>query len=313
MKGITIYKCLTLIIFLLIAQITFAQQALVKASVDKNKILLGEPLVLTLETRTPGNIKAVPFKIDSIPHFEFLQSDSSEKENIGGAHVLKQFYTITSFDSGQWVIPAFVLMPGVKTLPVIIDVMFSEPFDPTQPYHDVQDVRDVPSSTNFELWWYIIAALLILLTLIIYWLTAEKKPKPAKPVPKGDPYKQALYRLEELKKEQPEEKVFYTRLVDIFRTYVLERTGIESLQQTSNDLVDKLKPLFKNELQYDSIAQVLYLCDFVKFAKYDPADSEAVSAFEVVSQSIDHIEKQIKLSKPPKNASPAVGGQEGTA
>ncbi|MCH5717327.1 DUF4348 domain-containing protein [Niabella hibiscisoli] len=82
--------------------------------------------------------------------------------------------------------------------------------------------------------------------------------------------------------------------MEIFRTYILERTGISSLQQTSNDLVEKIKPLMADEAKYDSLLQVLHLCDFVKFAKYHPDDSEAASAFEVIEGSINYIESELK-------------------
>lgn len=310
---VLIKRYFLLFLFVLPGVTSFAQQALVRAYVDKNKILLGKPLLLTVESRVPGNAKPQPFKIDSIPHFEFLKKDSTQKESAGGSNVLRQYYSITSFDSGQWVIPAFVLTAGIKTLPITIDVMFTDPFDPTQPYHDIQDVRDVPGSSDFEKWWYMIAGILILLTLIIYWLTRPRKPKPLKPAIKGDAYKHAIRKLEALKKGKQDEITFYTRLVQIFRTYVLERTGIESLQQTSTDLIAKLKPLYKSEANYESISNVLYLSDYVKFAKYDPEDSEATSAFEVVSQSIGIIEQEVKSNQNAlnKNLSAAVENKEG--
>ncbi len=57
----------------------------------------------------------------------------------------------------------------------------------------------------------------------------------------------------------------------------------------------------QDEQKYESLSQVLYLCDFVKFAKYHPADSETVSAFEVVEVSVNYIEKE--LTRPVKGAS----------
>ncbi|MFT4093480.1 MAG: hypothetical protein QM640_07555, partial [Niabella sp.] len=49
-----------------------AQEFRVKAYTDKNRILIGEPLLLTLEVKALHKIKVPSFSIDSIPHFEFL-------------------------------------------------------------------------------------------------------------------------------------------------------------------------------------------------------------------------------------------------
>lgn len=274
-----------------------SQPVSVRAFTDKNKVLLGEPFWLTLEVKSLNGVKPTKIKVDSIPHFEFIVKDSSSVIQSGDTTLYHQHYQLTSFDSGRWVIPSFELRKFVKTNSVLVDVVFTENFDPKQPYHDVQEIKGVPfkMDANLEKWWYIIAGLLIILTLIIYLLTAEKRPKPQRAMVSGDTaYKKAIRLLKELKQSQPEEKSFYAQLVEIFRTYVLERTGITSLQQTSNNLVEKIKPLMKDEVKYDSLAQVLYLCDFVKFAKYDPEDSEATSAFEVIEDSIHYIEDAVK-------------------
>lgn len=272
-----------------------AQVALVKATADKDTILLGEPFWLTLEIRAPGGSDIEPFKVDSIPHFEFLKKDSIYKAEEGGATLIRQYFQLTSFDSGQWVIPQFELRQFVKTNSLLINVVYTNPFDPSQPYHDIQDVRSVPVDKNRLLLWIGLALGVILLLIVIIYFATQKKIKFLSSGPKDPPYEDAKKRMKALKNEKPEEKIFYENLVSIFRNYVRQRTGIESMQQTSSDLANKLKPLFiEDGLKYNSLTQVLAVSDFVKFAKYDPPDAEADSAFEVIEQSIDHIESEVK-------------------
>ncbi|MGE9314610.1 hypothetical protein ACLOAU_23340 [Niabella sp. CJ426] len=276
-----------------------AQPVGVRAYTDKSKVLLGEPFWLTLEVKTLNGAKAPAFRVDSIPHFEFLVRDSSRVLQQGDTTLYQQYFQLTSFDSGRWVIPQFTLRAFVKTNSVLVDVVFTEDFDPKQPYHDVQPVKDVPFKMDAELerWWYLGAALLILLTLIIYWMTQPRRAKPvASSVSSVTAYKRAMQSLSDLKAQKPDEKRFYAQLVEVFRAYILERTGISSMQQTSNNLVEKIKPLMPDEVKYDSLSQVLYLCDFVKFAKYHPEDHEATSAFEVIEASINYIETE--MNKP---------------
>ncbi|SDC14414.1 hypothetical protein [Niabella drilacis] len=272
-----------------------AQAPTVSASVDKNKILLGEPVLLTLEIKAPPGSKIQPVKIDTLPHFEFLSKDSIVKDSAEGQLILRQYFRITSFDSGRWAIPPIVLNAEAKTASVLMDVVFTEPFDPSQPYHDIQDIRSIPFKLGkqFEKWWYMIALLLIMMTLVVYVMTGEKKPRAETKAYKSA-YTRAKQQLAELKKAQVPESRFYARLVEILRAFLSERARVNSLQQTSGDLVEKIKPLFNDGQLYQSLAQVLSLCDLVKFAKYDPEDAEARSAYEVIDKGVDHIEEGIR-------------------
>lgn len=305
-------KYIFLILSLFFSQAVVAQLALVKASADKDTILLGEPFWLTLEIRAPAGRNIEPFQIDSIPHFEFLRKDSIYRTEEGGATIIRQYFQLTSFDSGQWVIPQFRLSQFVRTNSLLMNVVFTSPFDPNQPYHDIQDVRNVPVDKNRVLLWIALAIAAVLLLVMMLYFATQKKLKFFSQA-KDPPYHEAKKRLKALNQQQPEEIIFYETLVSIFRNYVRARTGISSLQQTSNDLSEKLKPLFEEaSAKYTSLRQVLLLSDFVKFAKYDPDDDEAVSAYEVVEQSIDHIEEEVKRKQaqaiinkhPLKNASP---------
>ncbi|MBO9594092.1 MAG: hypothetical protein J7599_14385 [Niabella sp.] len=273
----------------------YAQGPSVTASVDKNKILLGEPVLLTLEIRAPAGDKVQPLKLDSIPHFEFLSTDSIAREDTDGQQVIRQYFRITSFDSGRWAIPPIVLSAEAKTASILMDVVFTDPFDPSQPYHDIQDIRSVPFKLGkqFEKWWYLAALLLVMITLVVYWMTGEKKPRAEAKVYKSA-YARAKQQLEALKASRVPENRFYARLVEILRAFLSERAGVNSLQQTSGDLVEKIKPLFTDESLYHSLEQVLALCDLVKFAQYDPEDAEAQSAYEVIHKGVDHIEEGIR-------------------
>ena len=76
--------------------------------------------------------------------------------------------------------------------------------------------------------------------------------------------------MEKLVKEKPETKQYYSELVDIFKVYVLAKTGIHSLQNTTDDLVKQLRGLNIPKDQFEQLSQSLRLSDFVKFAKYIP-------------------------------------------
>jgi hypothetical protein len=283
--------------FLLSLTVLFAdaqQKTIVKATADKNKILIGETIQLLLEADIPENDPIRFFVIDSIPHFEISAKQKTDTTNTSEGTSLKQIISITSFDSGHWVIPSFILRDDIATDSIPVDVVFSD-FNPEQDYHDIKDIIEVKREKREDKWWLWYAtgggALLILL-LLIYFLR-KKKPVAQAPVAVIDPYEEAMSQLEKLQVEKLDQKQYYSRLVDIFRVYVNKKKGIHSLQKTTDDIVVQLKGIPITKEQFEKLSQVLRLSDFVKFAKYNPASEEDKNTFDTIKKTISGIE-QIK-------------------
>ncbi len=291
-------KQILFLVSLFFAQLVIAQGgATIKASVDKNKILIGEPLQLTIEVYlSPESVKKF-IDIDSIEHFEFLEKpvvDTTDKE---GGWNIRAVYKITSFDSGHWVIPSFTLSQDVKTDTIPIDVVFSD-FDPNQAYHDIKDIIEVQPSKKKQWWWYVAGGALLLLLLVLF-LLRKKKTLPAA-ISKViiSPYQEAMEQLEQLERDKPDAKQYHSRLTDIFRLYVFRKKAILSLQKTTDDLVVQLRTLNLSKEQFDKLSQSLRLSDFVKFAKYLPSGDDNRSCFEDIKNTIVTIEKP--EAKPPR-------------
>jgi len=268
----------------------------IRSAIDKNKIVIGEQIHLTLEADFPLQVPMSFFTVDSIPHFEILERKKIDTVDDRQGIKLSQSLTLTSFDSGHWVIPSFEL-PADKPMftdSVAMDVGFS-PFDPNQDYHDIKDVIDVQVvEKKEETWYWYAAASALLVAAIIYFLLRKKK-KPVVKVPFVDPYKEAKQELEKLRKENLSSKPFYTRLVDIFRLYISRRKGIASLQKTTDDLVVQLRSLKLPADEFNHLAQSLRLGDFVKFAKFEPAESDKTDSFKTIAEFIENIEKKERM------------------
>jgi hypothetical protein len=267
----------------------------VRATVDRSKILIGEPIQLRVEADIPESQPISFFVIDTIPHFEFLSSEPIDTANTSTGTVLSQSYRITSFDSGHWVIPSFVLYGklGTDTLP--IDVGYT-PFDTARPYHDIKDIIEVNPAEEKKKkdnqWIYpALAAAVLLVIILILALRRKKKPvvKPAEPPP--DPFKVAMEKLQKLKGQKVDAKDYYSRLVDIFRQYVLDKKGIHSLQQTTDDLVVQLRELKIPNTLFERLAQALRISDFTKFAKYVPSAEDDRNSYDTIKESIEFIQQ----------------------
>ncbi|MCB0777839.1 MAG: hypothetical protein KDB99_16160 [Chitinophagaceae bacterium] len=270
-------------------QVSAQDTDVIKVSVDKNRILIGEPLQLTVNAKfSPGSIEK-GFLIDSIPHFEFLEEPVFDSSTYNKGAELKIIYKLTSFDSGHWVIPAFSINGGIKSDSIGIDVVFSD-FDPSQDYHDVKDILE-PEKQKKKGWWYIIAGSLLLLGLLVwYLLRRQKNLPPEKPVIVIDPYQEAMQRIAELQNTKLPVREYHSRLTGIFRLYVFRKRGILSLQKTTDDLVKQLKGVGLSITDHESLSRSLQLSDFVKFAKYEPSDEDNSEVLKVVKQTIEAME-----------------------
>ena len=288
----TFHRNILFLASLIAATCLFAQdKPVAEVSIDKNKVLIGEIFQLRIQIHFPQGTTGGTVSIDSIPHFEFAEKPVIDSSTEKGARNIKAIYKLTSFDSGRWVIPSFVVSQGVKTDTIPVDVVFSD-FDPNQEYHDIKDILDVkPSKKKMQWWWYAIGAALLLAALI-YYLSRKKKLVPVL-MPKSavNPYDEAMKHLEQLQREKPEAKQYYSRLTDIFRLYIFRKKGILSLQKTTDDMVLQLRNLDMGKEQFDKLAQSLRLSDFVKFAKYIPTSEDDKSAFEEIKKAIITIEK----------------------
>ncbi|HUR66820.1 MAG TPA: LPXTG cell wall anchor domain-containing protein [Chitinophagaceae bacterium] len=284
--------------FFLLAALSGTAQT-ITASVNKNKILLGEPLVLTIKANISMEAQPSFVRIDSLPHFEILGEPVIDTSHSNGSTLIMGTYTITSFDSGHWVIPSFSFA-SAKTDSIGIDVVFSE-FNPEQEYHDIKDIIEVKPKKRTPWWWYAAGGLLLLALIMIYFLKRKKKSPVAQPKTAINAYDEAMKQLEQLKRERPAAKQFHTRLAEIFRIYIFKKKGILSLQKTTDDLAIQLKNLDLDKEQYDKLVQALRLGDFVKFAKYSPTSDDDTNCFNDIGNSIVDLEKK-ETTSPSKTA-----------
>jgi hypothetical protein len=258
-----------------------AQKLKVTAAVSKNSILLGEPFELNVKAEYPANSKK-PFRLDSIPHFEFIGTPAIDSTSSNNIVTLIGRYQLTSFDSGHWVIMDTIGM----------DVIFSD-FNPDQDYHDIKSIIEVAPPKKKQWWWWAAGGAVIVAAIIIYLLKRKKPEKKAPPAPviAVDPYEDAMKQLEKLQNSKMDPKSWHSALTDIFRQYVFRKKGIFSLQKTTDDLVLQLKQLSFNKGSLDALSQSLRLSDFVKFAKYMPTEADNKATFDVIRDTIMLIEK----------------------
>jgi len=268
-------------------------QVHVKASIDSTKILIGEPIHLTLEAYVPLGQELKWFFPDTFPHFEWInKSNIDTVENLEGKK-FSQMVTITSFDSGNWEIPALTMVVENKaylTEPLAVNVEYAD-VDTSADYRDIKDVEDVIIPYLKYIPWIIAVLTLISGLLIFYFL--RKKPVTIKRTTVSSrlsAYDEAMQSLAELRRsgmpENGQVKLYYTRLNDILRLFILRKLQIATMEKTNEELILQLRDRKIPGEHFSLLAQALRMADFVKFAKYQPAKDDNEKNLLTIESSI---------------------------
>jgi len=299
----------------------FSQNVTVKASIDSSKILIGDQVKLSLEVTQPKGVKVgFPLLKDSIISkvevVSNLPIDTAYSKD-SASYILTQKYILTGFDSGYYVLPPLKFMVNndsvfteaielfVSTLPV--DTL-------KKPITDIKEPYDTPYSFGeFLLFlkdnWYFVVAILLLIggvIFLIYYLKKRKKNEPILPKiekPKEPAHVIALRELERIRLEKlwqkNKVKQYHIELTEAIRVYIEHRFEVPAMEQTSDEIISSfVHSNLINSTSLNSLKQILYLADLVKFAKLDPlADENDLSfknAFNFVesTKAVEKIEIQ---------------------
>ena len=296
----------------IIFQHTSAQS--VSASLDRDKILLGEQVTLQL---TLSNInERINFVAgwaqlkDTIAHTEILKRTAIDTINVNGINTYQQNFTITSFDSGRWQLGPFAFIIQDKTTgkqiqlataPVYLTVL---PVDVSslKDYHPIKDIIDVQTSFN----WIplIVAAIVILLAVIIFIIIKKRKKKiitAPKIILRGTPLERAIEKLYALEKEPListiEIRNFHSEIDMITRQYFEEMMHIKALQLTATELFSRTHVYMQDMQLRKKFQDVFEMNASVKFAKYMPQEEESKNTLKEIINSLQQIDESVNEAR----------------
>jgi hypothetical protein len=223
-----------------------------------------------------GKIQVVSSKIDTI----IDKGDAS-------IHTIRKNYTITSFDSGTYVIPsyAFHTAAGDITTGELSLQVSPVAVDTTKAIYDIKQPLTVKYSFMDWLrdnWKWVASGLAAILIIggIIYYIRKKLKKAPVIEAPKPviPAHVTALNQLNDLRDkklwQQEQTKQYHTELSDIVRDYLENRYAIQALEQTSDEIFASLRHKDISDENRNTLRQTLILADLVKFAKEKPLPHE---------------------------------------
>ncbi len=292
--------CLKLMMMIFIVHLCcFAATAQkISATVDREKILLGEQIELQLRVDDLDRTKTIDkwFSLpDSLNHIEVVQRLPIDTIKNGNTVSYVQKIKITSFDSGYWQIPALEIRVnnqkkatqaiGINVLPVDVSNLTD--------YHSIKDILEVDLEND----WRIIAALVVLALTSFFallWFLYKRKAdviiKPKKNVI-VNPYEWAMQQLQLLQQKNlhatNQHKLFYTELMSICRNFSDALLHADTGNKTTDEYMLWIKGRVGNEPEQVKYFQLLRLGNAVKFAKYTPAFEENDEALATAKNFIN--------------------------
>lgn len=272
-----------------------AQTLNAEALLDRYAIRIGEQCTLKLAIRySEGTAKAKviwPVIDDTLnPHITVISQDTLSTKLVDRVSVLyeqKCQWTVTSFDSGLWVIPpvAFVVNNDtVWTQPLELYVN-TVPVDTTKPIKTIVGIYDVPpppqveEESNTALWWWIGAGVFLIAGIVVFLLLRRKKEEPPPPAPVAHvllPHERVLAALNEMAIRKPwrdgNMKSHYTALTELMRGWVVERFRFPAMEMTTYQIMMRLRRTPDSGNKTSELEHVLRTADLVKFGKQVPEE-----------------------------------------
>jgi hypothetical protein len=152
----------------------------------------------------------------------------------------------------------------------------STPTAATQAANDIHDIKPPLEITSGLAWlWWTLGVLAMLIVLTILWRMVHRRMTHVPPVLPVPPHVRAKQKLSEALALIAQPKPFCVLVSDTIRAYLEERFDFRAPERTTEEFLRELR---NTEIllpdQKDSLGNFLAGCDLVKFAKYEPGESE---------------------------------------
>lgn len=304
LKNLKMRKKLIYIVCL-IGFIGFAQENPVSIEIDTTTIKIGEQIQFKIGVNETNNVVFQKLALDSLGKIEVVESlpiDTLKNR-------LEKKYLLTSFDSGQYVLPKQLVLINNKqfyTDSLLVNVATVKVDTLKQKMFPIKSIKKEPKTFDdykHLLWWII--PILVLLAVVLY-VIFRKKEKKVVPKVYVAPIKEALQRLKELDEKQLVQqnkiKIYYSELTDIVRTYIEKDIKIPALESTTNELIETIRDFNESSnlgISKETIQQlkeVLQSADLVKFAKSKPIIEEIKNDRTIVEEILNNTQNAVHLN-----------------
>ncbi len=309
-----IIRLFSIVILSFLGQNLSAQSLSIQGELDKSEMKTGEQASVNLIIRT-DNLPQTRFRLSndgSERRFEVLELGALDTTKLDEKLLeIKARLLVTSFDSTLVRIP-----PIIVETPTAIDSTESFALNVIQPQVDVskpnefkgikapwgvsltwRDIIDIIFS-SWGLWLIVIIHLLLLIALLVYeWNKKYNKRnsiplEPVRSLTAIEEFDQLLRLIGERNYVSQEDfKTYYTMLIEALKTYLDKQLHLQTLEQTSNEVLESLRTFGYQTKELNSLEQVFRWADLSKFAKSNPTEEEAENSMKIIQDFAHLVQK----------------------
>jgi hypothetical protein len=276
----------------------------VASRTDKMEARVGDVITLSVTAVGPvGTPVNLPRTLDLSPFAELDdQNRKLDEKNLGDGRMRREFRLfVAAYEPGELTLPGVEVtyigksgeVLSTRTQPIEVKIVSLIANEPEPALKDIappvkvlqQDLLLVYVGGGLAA-----AGLGAVLGLVVRkrWrarasLRPEPPPRPAHEI--------ALERLDRLGAggfaEDGDHRPFYFSLSEVIRDYLGARFGFDSLEMTTEELIEELRRRAPRELVLGEVSGWLTACDLVKFAKISPSATEARGALETAIRIVE--------------------------
>jgi hypothetical protein len=270
----------------------------VGARADRAEAHVGDPIRVSVVTVAKVGVPVnLPGTLD-LGTFSLLGRDETIEQNLGDGRIRREFVLkVAAYEPGAAELPAIDVtylgpqgeVKTVRTAPIALKIGSLIANEPEPALKDATAPVAVMEENRVPL--YVAGALLaaslgaLVTFLIVRRLRARRGERPGPPPRPA--HEIALERLDRLGAygflEDADNRPFYFSISEVIRDYLGARYGFDSLEMTTDELVEELRPHAARDLAGFMLGEIqgwLSACDLVKFAKVSPTAGEARGALE---------------------------------
>jgi hypothetical protein len=135
------------------------------------------------------------------------------------------------------------------------------------------------------------------LVLYRWWVLWQNRPPSAPPRPRISPEQKAHQQLDAALRLLMEPKVFCSTVSDAVRVYLEDRFRFRAPERTTEEFLSELQKSPRlNDEQKKTLADFLERCDLVKFARFEPAETELKQLHSVAHRLVDETKPQAMMA-----------------
>ncbi|MDQ3000878.1 MAG: BatD family protein [Fibrobacterota bacterium] len=267
----------------------------ISSQVDRSEITIGDRIQYEIKVVFPaeGHVE-LPSVLGNLGSFEIKDYQASDPKEAGNLRIQTWRFNLSTFTVGKYTIPPqqVAYRHGTDTSAV---VHYTQPIEINvirTSAETVKDIADIATLAQLESgppWLaYGLAAVFLLAVALLLWRRFRRKPalviiKPALP-----PFEEAMAKIAGVKDlgliRQNRAREFCFILSEALRRYLSRRYGIDALEATTAEFLDRSRKLPVTAAQKQWLAEFSEGTDLIKFANALLLESDATAMLAKVEE-----------------------------